>query len=112
MEHEKDNNLSGPLGVPRLPVTTALSPLTPLKWKSIQRDDVGKDEQKGNRDVATKSVASQPEEVIEEQQPPMVLTGGDLSVDLQAKGSVGTILANGEQAIEQSSGGDASGLER
>jgi hypothetical protein len=93
--------------VPRLPVTTALSPLTPLKWKSIQRDDVGKEAQKGN-----KSVASQPEEVIEEQQPPMVLTGGDQSVDLQAKGSVGTIPANGEQAIEQSSGGDASGLER
>ncbi|CAM6016758.1 unnamed protein product, partial [Sphagnum balticum] len=106
-EHEKDNNLSGPLGVPRLPVTTALSPLTPLKWKSIQRDDVGKEAQKGN-----KSVASQPEEVIEEQQPPMVLTDGDQSVDLQAKGSVGTIPANGEQAIEQSSGGDASGLER
>ncbi len=104
--------MSGPLGVPRLPVTTALSPLTPLKWKSIQRDDVGKEAQKGDRDMVTKSVASQPEEVIEEQQPPMVLTGGDQSVDLQAKGSVGTIPANGEQAIEQSSGGDASGLER
>ncbi len=104
--------MSGPLGVPRLPVTTALSPLTPLKWKSIQRDDDGKEAQKGNRDVVTKSVAFQPEEVIEEQQPPMVLTGGDQSVDLQAKGSVGTIPANGEQAIEQSSGGDGSGLER
>ncbi len=104
--------MSGPLGVPRLPVATALSPLTPLKWKSIQRDDVGKEAQKGNRDVVTKSVASQPEEVIEDQQSPMVLTGGNQSVYLQAKGSVGTIPANGEQAIEQSSGGEAFGLER
>ncbi len=62
--------------------------------------------------MVTKSVASQPEEVIEDQQSPMVLTGGNQSVDLQAKGSVGTIPANGEQAIEQSSGGEAFGLER
>ncbi len=131
-EHEKDNSsLSDHSGVPRVPpVSTSLSPLTPLRWKSFRQEDVvdkeadktytlGKQAQKGGRDVVvlTNVDTYLPQEVvIKENLRHGVEVGGDQSVEKQQpKSNGGTIVARAEQhALEQSGGADAaaSGLER